>query len=657
MPSLLRISDLKVAVSTRYGHLDAVRGVDLELDRGESIGLVGESGSGKSLTCLAITGLLPTNAMSSGEIRFDGQEVIGATEGRLEALRGRRIGMIFQDSMAALNPIRTVGSQLEEIFALHRGMSRSEAREAAVALMRDVGISDAAERLNAFPHQLSGGMNQRMMIALALAGQPDLLIADEPTTALDTTTQAQILSLIRRAREETGAALLLVTHDLGVVHETCDRVAVMYAGRIVETGRTRDVFADPQHPYTAALVASLPPIDGGRARLRAIAGTVPQLHQMPAGCAFAPRCALAVDRCRIEQPLIDTTQDGRGAACWRRGDAIAQAVSVPSGQAAVAQSEKPVSLDVRSLTCSFPGRRRLWSKPQRVVAVNDVSFAVREGETLGIVGESGCGKSTVGRALMGLKRPDGGSVSIGGVDRWGTVERISNEAMQLVFQDSLGALDPRMRVGDQVAEPLIANGIRDAAERKRRSSRILEAVGLPSGLAERFPHQLSGGQRQRAVIARAMVLEPRILVLDEPIASLDLSIQAQIINLLMDLQEERDLTFVFISHDLRVVRMISHQVAVMYLGRIVEAGPAEAVLSEPQHPYTQTLRSAIPSVLGGENLDERLAPVGEPPSLIRQPSGCVFHPRCPLAMEQCSKEAPALRGRAGGGVIACHLTD
>ncbi|HEY4200287.1 MAG TPA: ABC transporter ATP-binding protein [Devosiaceae bacterium] len=655
MPSLLKTNDLKVAVSTRYGHLDAVRGVDLELARGESIGLVGESGSGKSLTCLALTGLLPTNAKSSGQIWLDGQEVIGATEARLEALRGRRIGMIFQDSIAALNPIRTVGSQLEEIFTLHRSMARSEARVAAIALMREVGISDATERLNAFPHQLSGGMNQRMMIALALAGQPDLLIADEPTTALDTTTQAQILSLIRRAREETGAALLLVTHDLGVVHETCDRVAVMYAGRIVETGRTRDVFTNPQHPYTAALVASLPPLEGGRARLRAIAGTVPQLHQMPSGCAFAPRCPLAIDKCRVEQPPIDTTEDGRGTACWRSGDAIIQAVSVPRAQAVAGQADKPVSLDVRSLTCSFPGRRGLFSKPPRIVAVNDVSFAVREGETLGIVGESGCGKSTVGRALMGLKRPDGGSVSVGGIDRWHASERISNETMQLVFQDSLGALDPRMRVGDQVAEPLIANGVRDAAERKRRSNGILEAVGLPSDLAERFPHQLSGGQRQRAVIARAMVLEPRILVLDEPIASLDLSIQAQIINLLMDLQEERDLTFVFISHDLRVVRMISHQVVVMYLGRIVEAGSAEAVLSQPQHPYTQTLRSAIPSVSGEEDQEGRLAPMGEPPSLIRQPSGCVFHPRCPIATQRCREEVPALRDRASGGVIACHL--
>jgi peptide/nickel transport system ATP-binding protein len=670
---LLDISDLRTEIRLKQGVVHAVDGVSLHVDPGETLGIVGESGCGKTMTALSIMKLLPTGgSVVGGSIKLNDQEISGLSDQDMRQIRGNEIGMIFQDPLTSLNPTMTVGKQIAEAVKLHRGANTVQAMERAAEVLNLVGLPQARERIGEYPHQFSGGMRQRVMIAMALACEPKLLIADEPTTALDVTIQKQILELIDDLRQRLGMAVILVTHDLGVIAGRADRVAVMYAGKIAETTDTGTLFGNPRHPYTEALFHALPDKAAEtKERLYSIPGLPPDLMHPPVGCRFAPRCRYATDRCREEEPALTGEVPGHRFACFypvgetersMHRTPVAHTEGPPLDSAYADGNEAPVLLSVEHLVKDFPVTRGavLQRRIGFVSAVADVSFAVRTGQTLGLVGESGCGKTTIGRLIVGLEKPTAGAINFQGRDlarSSGREYRRERQDIQLMFQDAYASLDPRMRAGTVLTEPLTVQGIGSRTERRQRVAEMLDHVGLPRASTERYPHEFSGGQRQRLGFARALILSPKLIVADEPVSALDVSIQAQILNMMRDLQRELGLTYLFISHDLAVVRYLSTQIGVMYLGKLVEIGPADEVYLRPAHPYTKGLLDSAPVAdPETEQAKVRAGVTGELPSAIHPPSGCRFRTRCPLAEEICAEVEPPLRAFPGTGhLAACHF--
>ncbi|HVB49829.1 MAG TPA: ABC transporter ATP-binding protein [Burkholderiales bacterium] len=647
----LAVQDLRTVLDTAQGALRAVDGVDLALRRGECFALVGESGCGKSMTALSILRLLPEVAhIAQGRVLLDGRDLLALPEAAMRAVRGRRVAMIFQEPSTSLNPVLSVGRQIVEVIERHTPLAGSAAKRRALELLEAVGMPDGEHRFDEYPFQLSGGLKQRVMIAAALAVDPAVLIADEPTTALDVTIQAQILELLQKLQAERGMAVLLITHDLGIVAQMAQRVAVMYAGQIVEAAGRDAFFRAPQHPYAQKLFAALPSPERRAGELAWIKGQVPALTAEFSGCRFAERCEQAYERCRREVPRLIELPEGHRVRCHLResGPEAPRAPAPRTPAAAAAGSgDAPALLEVEALKVHFPIRRGMFRRTVGLVrAVDGVSLAVREGRTLALVGESGCGKTSVGKAVVQLIRPTAGSVrfheqgaapvELTALNR--AALRPRRRAMQIIFQDPYASLDPRMRVTDILAEGMRSLGVgQDEAGRARRIDSLLEQVGLPQGAKARYPHEFSGGQRQRIAIARALAVEPRLIICDEPTSALDVSVQAQILNLLRDLQQRLGIAYLFITHNLSVVEYLAHEVAVMYLGRVVESGTVDEVLGTPKHPYTEALLAAVPRV-DGERLLVRLP--GEPPSPARPPSGCHFHPRCPKAQPRCREVYP-----------------
>ncbi|MBV8747403.1 MAG: ABC transporter ATP-binding protein [Xanthobacteraceae bacterium] len=595
----LRVEDLSVAIATPAGRLHAVSGVSFSVNAGETLCLVGESGCGKTLTALSILGLLPANAtVSARAVTFRGRDLRTLDARALADLRGDRIAMIFQDPMTALNPVYTIGNQLIETYQRHRGGSTRAAWARAEYLLERCGVSQPAVRLRQYPHELSGGLRQRMMIAMALMCEPTLIIADEPTTALDVTIQAQIMALLKDLRREFGMALVLITHDLGVVAQVADRVAVMYAGEIVETGTAFDIFAEPLHPYTRGLLACVP--SGSRAetrRLGTIPGLVPTMIGTKRGCSFRNRCAFAIAACAQDTSIaLETRAPGREVRCIRSAELSAgvhmTAAHHDTPRPEAANGNGTALLVCRSVEKTFEVSG-LVRKSQPIRAVDGVELDVRPGEVLAIVGESGSGKTTLGRILLGLMQPSGGSILLNNKPLAELNPRDIARKVQPVFQDPFASLNPRKTVAQIIEFPLSVQGIGSRAERRDRVAEISQRVGLARRLLDSYPIQMSGGQRQRVAIARALVVQPDLVILDEPTSALDVSIQAQILNLLQDLQERLSLTYVFISHDMGVVRYLADRVAVMYRGRIVETGPVERIFDAPQNDYTKSLLGAV----------------------------------------------------------------
>ncbi len=673
MAPLLEINDLHTEIRLKHGIVHAVDGVSLHVESGETLGIVGESGCGKTMTALSIMNLLPTGgSIVSGSIRLGGTEISALSEDDMRRVRGDEVGMIFQDPLTSLNPTMTVGKQIAETVKLHRGASNEQALDRAAEVLNLVGLPQARERIGEYPHQFSGGMRQRVMIAMALACEPKLLIADEPTTALDVTIQKQILELIDDLRLRLGMSVILVTHDLGVIAGRADRVAVMYAGKIAEISDTGTLFANPRHPYTEALFQSLPDkAADSKERLYSIPGIPPDLVNPPAGCRFAARCRYATDRCREEEPVLGGEVAGHNFACFHpvgtaefsRSVTRVEHVGSPQPELATLDGDTaPVLLSVEHLVKNFPvtkgavmQRRVGW-----VSAVADVSFTIRAGETLGLVGESGCGKTTIGRLVVGLEKPTSGAINFQDRDlakSSGREYRRERQDIQLMFQDAYASLDPRMRAGAVLVEPLTVQRIGSRTERRQKVAEMLDHVGLPRTSTERYPHEFSGGQRQRLGFARALMLNPKLIVADEPVSALDVSIQAQILNMMSDLQRQLGLTYLFISHDLAVVRYVSSQIGVMYLGKLVEIGPADEVYLRPAHPYTKGLLDSAPVAdPEAEQAKVRAGISGELPSAIHPPSGCRFRTRCPLAEEICAEVEPPLRSFPGTGhLAACHF--
>ena len=660
-PWLLEVEDLHVHFVTTRGVVRAVEGLSYKVRPGEVVALVGESGCGKSVSALSVMRLLakPAGRIVQGRVLFQGRDLLKISEEDMRAIRGRDISMIFQEPMTSLNPVLKVGFQIMEPLFIHFGWDEERARARAVELMKMVGIPDGERRLDQYPHQFSGGMRQRAMIAIGLACNPKLIIADEPTTALDVTIQAQILQLMKDLSRDLGIALVVITHNLGVVARYADRVNVMYAARLAEQATADRLFARPCHPYTQGLLRSVPRLDRSRtAKLETIEGLPPNLLSPPAGCRFAERCFAAAEQCRNEVPPVRPVETDHVAACWRVDE-----VQQPARMAAVSRSDAGPSapdvpgMEVKDLVKHFAVKTS-GGKAGVVRAVAGVSFDVPAGKTLGLVGESGCGKTTVGRLILKLEEPTGGSVWFKGRDI-AQDSRADLMAMrrqvQAVFQDPYSSLNPRMTIGQIIAEPMrVHRLVPDAKTARERVAEILTRVGLFPYMAERYPHELSGGQRQRVGIARALGMEPSFIVCDEPVSALDVSIQAQIINLLEDLQTSLGLTYLFIAHDLAVVRHISHRVAVMYLGRIMEIADRDALYDAPVHPYTQALLAAVPTPdPDAEKRRPHVLLPGEVPSPLNPPSGCVFRTRCPKATEDCKVTVPELKSVAPGHFAAC----
>jgi peptide/nickel transport system ATP-binding protein len=659
---LLSVDNLHVHFLTSRGIVNAVQGLSFHVDPGEVVAIVGESGSGKSVTALSIMRLLPQlTGRARGGVKFDGRDLFTLSSEEMRELRGRDISMIFQEPMTSLNPLLTVGMQIMEPLTIHLGMNEEQATARAVELMGLVGIPDAERRLGQYPHQFSGGMRQRVMIAIGLACNPKLIIADEPTTALDVTIQAQILELMKDLSRRLNIALIIITHNLGIVARYADRVIVMYAARLVEEGAAADVFHRPRHPYTMGLLRSVPRLDRPRgARLETIEGLPPNLAVAPPGCRFAPRCRYRIEVC-AQQPPLAPTDTGGLSACFRHAEIAAGKLAWSSG-AEGGQAPEPLArtalLSVKGLTKHFHVGSRLAGTQGIVRAVEDITFDVAAGETLGLVGESGCGKTTVGRLILRLEEPTAGEISFEGVDlvHASPAElKAMRRKVQVIFQDPYSSLNPRMTVAQIIGEPLnVYRLVGNAAGVRARVGELLEQVGLRPELATRYPHQLSGGQRQRVGIARALAMEPSFIVCDEAVSALDVSIQGQIINLLEELQRKYGLAYLFIAHDLAVVRHISMRVVVMYLGRAMEVADRDTLYREPLHPYTKVLLDAapVPDPTVERAREPRLIK-GELPSPLSPPPGCVFNTRCPLAGPECREVVPPLREVRPGHLAAC----
>jgi peptide/nickel transport system ATP-binding protein len=604
--ALLEVTDLNVTFETGDARVAAVRGTSYHIDPGEVVAIVGESGSGKTTAAMAVVGLLPQHTDVTGSVRLHGDELLGLSDQAMSRIRGKSIGTVFQDPMSALTPVYTVGDQIAEAIRVHnREVSRTAARKRAIELLELVGIVAPESRARAFPHELSGGERQRVVIAIAIANDPDLLICDEPTTALDVTVQAQILDVLRTARDVTGAGVLIITHDLGVVSEFADRALVMYAGRPVEIATVQELYRDRRMPYTVGLLGSVPRLDSPQGtRLVPIPGAPPAMTSLPDACQFAPRCPLVISECRSAEPDLVTIRDGHQAACIRTGDVAGRSaadiyhVSTKPIEGDTTTGDSSVVLQVSDLAKTYPLTKGLVLRRRvgEVRAVDGVSFTLEQGRTLGIVGESGSGKSTTLTQILELAAPQAGAIEILGTDVAGldaAARRRLRTELQVVFQDPVASLDPRLPVFDVIAEPLVTNGF-DRPRSEERVAELLDIVGLNHADASRYPAEFSGGQKQRIGIARALALQPKILALDEPVSALDVSIQAGIINLLLDLQRRFGLSYLFVSHDLSVVKHLAHRVAVMYRGKIVEQGDGDQVFTNPQHEYTRRLLAAVP---------------------------------------------------------------
>jgi peptide/nickel transport system ATP-binding protein len=740
MAPVLEIQDLSTHIKLTSSVVQAVGNVDMTIDPGETLGVVGESGCGKSMTGLSIMGLLPPGgSIVGGSIKLDGRELVGLKSEEMRRVRGNDIAMIFQDPLTSLDPTKTIGYQVAEPVRLHRGASKTEARDRAVEVLSLVGLPRPKERLADYPHQLSGGLRQRVMIAMALANEPKLLIADEPTTALDVTIQAQILSLLRDLKERLGMAMLLITHDMGVIAGHADRVNVMYAGRVVETAEVRQLFNEMHHPYTQALLASIPQLDqDANKALHAIPGLPPDLAHPPQGCRFAARCSRATDKCRSDEPSLSGKTYEHRFSCWHpvdgplalavigqsgpdaasigldssdaesvaeatAGDEAALVSDAPLAQITPAGAEAPAAaadetqeavvvaaglevtedgrlevterkvvvaaangngavplLQLKNLVKEYPITAGVMQRKVGAVhAVSDVSFSVPAGTTFGLVGESGCGKTTIGKMIVALEKPNSGSVTLGDLNvskLHGGELRRKRRDLQLMFQDPHSSLDPRMRVGAIIGEPLAVQHLGSKRAQRDRVFELLGEVGLPRNAVERYPHEFSGGQRQRIGLARALTLNPRLIVADEPVSALDVSIRAQVLNLMKRLQASHGLTYVVISHDLAVVKYMADRIGVMYLGKLVELGSGQDIYERAAHPYTAGLIATIPVPRPAMERAKKGAAIrGELPSPVNPPSGCRFRTRCQFAQEICAAEEPQLRSFGPGHVAACHF--
>jgi peptide/nickel transport system ATP-binding protein len=695
---LLEVEDLKTQIKLRSGIVHAVDGLSFEVEKGETVGIVGESGCGKTMAAMSIMRLLPHRAyIAGGEVRLDGRDLVKLKDDEIRKVRGNDIGIVFQDPMTSLNPTMTIGRQIAEgVLIHHRDVSKDKALERAVETLDLVGVPRPKERVTDYPHQLSGGLRQRVMIAMALANNPKLLIADEPTTALDVTIQDQILRLLDRLKAELGMGIILITHDMGVIAGRADRVVVMYAGEKIESAPTSELFNNVRHPYTEALLASIPKLNQDKSQeLYSIPGLPPDLRRPPLACRFAARCAFATDQCRSEKPpLKDGDLPNHPFACFhpRRSSAaelttmgaqlIAEAeknaalrarfgkeleilaVNVDAGggngHAAPEPSASDLVLDFQNISKEFPVtagavlRRRIGT----LHAITEVNLGIRRGETFGLVGESGCGKTTLGRLGVGLEAPTHGKVVFNGTDLStlkGADFRTKRRDLQLMFQDPYASLDPRMRVKEIISEPLDVAKRGTSKEREARVRELLDEVGLAHDAMARYPHEFSGGQRQRLGMARALALNPEVIVADEPVSALDVSIQSQILNLMKRLQRTHALTYIVISHDLSVVRYLADRIGVMYLGKLVEVGLGADIYETPAHPYTAGLLEAIPVPDPDSPKDDAVAIRGELPSPLNPPSGCRFRTRCPRAQDRCAEELPLLRPFGPEHYAACHF--
>jgi len=676
--TVLTVQNLTTVFDTANGPIRAVDNVSFSLQKGRTLGIVGESGCGKSVTALSVMRLLPQPMahIENGQILLGDTDIAALPADEMQSMRGARISMIFQEPMTALNPVHKIGRQIGEVFRIHYpAMARTAIAAASEELLQKVGIPDPHKRLQEYPHQISGGMRQRVMIAMALACRPDILIADEPTTAIDVTIQAQILALMKKLQHETGMAIIFITHDLGVIAEMCDDVLVMYAGQCAEMAPAAALFQHPQHPYTRGLLASMPRLETpGKTRLHVIRGMVPALDNLPPGCRFQNRCDDARAICETAPPPLEEIRAGHQVSCYchSKTDAIQEIIRpysdpAPSATGACHSAGKlnpaktDVCLEVRHLKKHFPVRGGiLWRTVGCVLAVDGVSFQIKNSETVGLVGESGCGKTTVGRTLLRLYKPTSGEVIFGGRNLAQVPSRAMRDLrkeMQIIFQDPFESLNARQTIAEILEEPFVIHRIGTASERRQEVLRLLDRVGMPANSLNRFPHEFSGGQRQRIGIARAIALKPRLIVCDEPVSALDVSIQSQILNLLGELQQEMGLSFLFIAHDLAVVKNISDRIAVMYLGKIVEFADAQTLYQHPRHPYTRALISAIP-VPDPCHVSTKIILHGDVPSPRNPPSGCRFHTRCPYAIDRCIQEEPPLIPVNGdpddSHLAACH---
>jgi peptide/nickel transport system ATP-binding protein len=671
--AVLEVQNLRTEFRMRHSSVVAVDDISFNVGQGECVGIVGESGCGKSTTGLSIMRLLPNNGhVIGGSITLQGRDLATLEEKEMRQVRGDEVALIPQDPMTSLNPTMTIGKQIAEGVLLHRDVNKTQARQRALEVLTLVDMPRPAERLDQYPHELSGGLRQRVMIAMALACEPKLLIADEPTTALDVTIQAQILDLIDDLRARLHMAVVLITHDMGVIAGRTDRVVVMYAGKIAEEATTAVLFEKMRHPYAEALLASVPKIDQDpEESLLSIPGLPPDLSHTITNCRFSPRCRYATEKCRQEDPPLEPARDGDDThrfACFHpvehEHSPVTTAPAPGSSAREAALAGAPEILAVVNLVKEFPVmaggvlRRQVGS----VHAVSDVSLSIRRGETFGLVGESGCGKTTMGRMMVALEHPTGGTVRFEDsvlTDLTGSDLRRRRRDVQLMFQDPYASLDPRMRVGTIVGEPLRVQKVGTRDEQRDRVAALLREVGLSPQATDRYPHEFSGGQRQRIGLARALALEPKLVVADEPVSALDVSIQAQILNLMKDLQRRHGLTYVMISHDLAVIRYMADTIGVMYLGKLVELGPSVDVYTRPAHPYTQGLLDAVPAATvataTAKDASRRLSVRGELPSAVNPPSGCRFRTRCPRAQNLCAEVEPLLSNFGPAHVAACHF--
>ena len=673
--TLLEIEQLGTVLHTGDMPVRAVDGLSLTIAPGETFALLGESGCGKSMTALSIMRLLPdVGEIVTGKVKIHGTDLLQLPEWGMREIRGKRISMIFQEPMLSLNPVLTIAEQIEEVFNQHLRLSKAEAQQRIRELLEQVGIPDAANRMHEYPFQFSGGMKQRAMIAMALAGEPELLIADEPTTALDVTIQAQVLELLRQIQQRKHMAILLITHDLGVVSEMAQRIAVMYAGEIVETAARNDFFNHPAHPYSQQLFASLPGKQKRDQMLTVIQGSVPPLSQQFSGCRFADRCTQALPHCRNTIPHWHTLGDDHRVRCHLYDPSISRHTSANhTTQQTILQTKtgngEQTLLQVADLKVYFPIRKGLFKRiAGHVKAVDGVSFTITSGKTLALVGESGCGKTTIGKSILQLIQPTNGSVRFKNQE----LVRLTRNQLQpirsqfqIIFQDPYSSLNPRMRVFEILEEgmnalhvdrirPIETGDHADASSKEQQIDALLQRVGLPPEAKWRFPHEFSGGQRQRIAIARALAVNPTLLVCDEPTSALDVSVQAQILNLLKSLQNNLGLAFLFITHNIAVVEYLADEVAVMYLGRIVEHGRIDEVMSNPKHPYTQALLASVPQITA-EPAPKGVALTGDLPSPSAPPPGCHFHPRCPHAMPVCRERYPETSVFGATHTAHCHL--